>query len=65
MTGPTYASPLLATPGAVAADGADVGVAAHYGDPLLEQRRLEDGVGRIDQSHRGVVTVSGPMSSST
>ena len=41
MTTPTIPpSPLLATPGAVAADGADAGVAAHYGDPLREQRLL-------------------------
>jgi tRNA-modifying protein YgfZ len=60
VTGPTYASPLLGAPGAVAADGADAGVAAHYGDPLLEQRRLQQGVGRVDLSHRGVVTVTGP-----
>ena len=32
------ASPLLALPGAVAATGADAGVAWHYGDPMGEQR---------------------------
>jgi tRNA-modifying protein YgfZ len=56
-----YASPLLATPGAVAADPPDGGVAAHYGDPLREQRRLAvDRRGFVDLSHRGVVRVGGP-----
>jgi folate-binding protein YgfZ len=54
------ASPLLARPGAVAADGADAGVAWHYGDPLLEQRKLAQEIGLVDLSHRGVVTVTGP-----
>jgi folate-binding protein YgfZ len=53
-------SPLLSRPGAVAAEGADAGVAWHYGDPLLEQRRWAQGSGLVDLSHRGVVTVSGP-----
>ncbi len=54
------ASALLRTPGAVPADGIDEGVAAHYGDPLREQRLLEEGLGVVDLSHRGVVTVTGP-----
>ncbi len=54
------ASPLLQAPGAVAADGIDSGVAAHYGDPMREQRLLAEGLGVVDLSHRGVVTVSGP-----
>lgn len=53
-------SPLLDLPGAVAADGLDAGVAWHYGDPLGEQRRLAAGAGLVDQSHLGVVTVTGP-----
>ena len=53
-------SPLLGRPGAVAADGADAGVAWHYGDPMLEQRKLTQGFGAVDLSHRGVVTVTGP-----
>ena len=53
-------SPLLGRPGAVAGEGADAGVAAHYGDPLREQRMLEEGLAVVDLSHRGVVTVSGP-----
>ncbi|KQQ94757.1 aminomethyltransferase [Leifsonia sp. Leaf325] len=54
------ASPLLATPGAVRADGVDEGVAAHYGNPNVEQRRLEDGTAVVDLSHAGVVSVTGP-----
>ena len=38
-------SPLLAWPGAVEASWPDEGVAAHYGDPLREQRS-DRGVGR-------------------
>ncbi|MCD0485584.1 folate-binding protein [Streptacidiphilus sp. ASG 303] len=52
-------SPLLSLPGAVAAEGADEGVAAHYGDLFREQRRLASGSGFVDLSHRGVVTVTG------
>jgi hypothetical protein len=53
-------SPLLSRPGAVAATGPDAGVAWHYGDPTAEQRALEVGVAVVDQSHLGVVTVTGP-----
>jgi len=53
-------SPLLGRPGAVAAEGVDAGVAAHYGDPMREQRLLEEGLSVVDLSHRGVVTVAGP-----
>ncbi|MCG2621533.1 folate-binding protein [Arthrobacter sp. I2-34] len=56
----SYRSPLLARPGAVEAAGADAGVAAHYGDPLREQRLLARGEAIVDLSHRGIVTVSGP-----
>ncbi|MFF2145836.1 YgfZ/GcvT domain-containing protein [Kitasatospora sp. NPDC058190] len=52
-------SPLLALPGAVPAEGADEGVAAHYGDIFREQRNLSQGAGFVDLSHRGVVTVTG------
>lgn len=52
-------SPLLSLPGAVLAEGPDEGVAAHYGDLFREQRALADGTGFVDQSHRGVVTVTG------
>ena len=37
-----------------------VGVAAHYGDPMGEQRRLAAGEALVDLSHRGVLTVTGP-----
>lgn len=57
---PTYRSPLLERAGAVPADPPDAGVAAHYGDPLREQRLLEQGEGLVDLSHRGVVRVTGP-----
>lgn len=53
-------SPLLSLPGAVAAEGKDEGVAAHYGDLFREQRSLAAGEGFVDLSHRGVVTVTGP-----
>lgn len=63
-------SPLLDRPGAVAGTGVDAPVAAHYGDPMGEQRRLEaavgsaapadlDGTAVVDLSHRGVFTVTG------
>ena len=53
-------SPLLSVKGAVPAQGADAGVAWHYGDPVVEQRGLESGRGVVDQSHLGIVTVTGP-----
>lgn len=56
----TGSSPLLALPGAVEADGIDTGVAAHYGDPLREQKALLADEGFVDLSHRGVVRISGP-----
>ena len=46
--------------GAVLTDGGiDAGVAAHYGDPLREQRQLAAGAGFVDLSHRAVLRVSG------
>jgi folate-binding protein YgfZ len=56
MTG----SPFLALPGAVAAEGVDAGVAGHYGNPIVEQRKLERGDAIVDLSDRGIVTVTGP-----
>jgi folate-binding protein YgfZ len=53
-------SPLLAAPGAVPAEGPDTGVAAHYGDPVREQRAMTRDAGLVDRSHRGVVRISGP-----
>ncbi|MCX4469792.1 glycine cleavage system aminomethyltransferase T [Micromonospora sp. MW-13] len=35
------------------------GVAAHYGDPMREQRVLDTAVGLVDRSHRGIVAVPG------
>ncbi len=52
-------SPLLDVDGAVEADAPDAGVAAHYGHPMHEQRRLVDGSGWTDLSHRDVVRISG------
>ena len=56
----TWRSPLLDLPGAVEAEGADAGVAGHYGNPFREQKTLAAGEGYVDLSHRGVVRVSGP-----
>ncbi|HEY6931804.1 MAG TPA: folate-binding protein [Marmoricola sp.] len=56
----TYSSPLLTLPGAVAGDGIDAPVAAHYGSFNGEQRTLASGEGFVDLSHRGVLRVSGP-----
>ena len=53
-------SPLLSRHGAVAGQGVDASVAAHYGDPLREQRLLVEGLAAVDLSHRGVLTVTGP-----
>jgi len=55
-----YVSPLLHLDGAVAGDGIDAPVAAHYGSFTGEQRTLEAGEGFVDLSHRQVVRVSGP-----
>jgi folate-binding protein YgfZ len=54
------ASALLRLPGAVAGDGIDAPVPAHYGSFNGEQRTLSAGDGFVDLSHRGVVRVSGP-----
>ena len=51
---------LQSLPGAVAADGIDAGVAAHYGSFNVEQRTLESGEGFVDLSHRDVVRLTGP-----
>lgn len=54
---PAAASPLLTLPGAVAGPA---GTADHYGEPVAEQRMLEQGRAIVDLSDRGVVTVTGP-----
>lgn len=56
----TSISPLLAVPGAVQAVGIDAGVAAHYGNPIIEQRTLLAGEAIVDLSNRGVLAVGGP-----
>jgi len=53
-------SPFLTRPGAVPGEGVDAPVAAHYGDPLREQRLLVEGLAAVDLSQRGVVTIAGP-----
>ena len=53
-------SPLLSRPRAVAGESVDAPVAAHYGDPLREQRLLVEGLAAVDLSHRGVLTITGP-----
>ena len=53
-------SELLAWPGAVQASWPDEGVAAHYGDPMREQRATEESAGIVDRSNRGVVRITGP-----
>jgi tRNA-modifying protein YgfZ len=53
-------SPLLGWPGAVPASWPDEGVAAHYGDPVREQRAFDAGTGFTDRSNRDVVTITGP-----
>jgi folate-binding protein YgfZ len=56
----TEPSPLLGLPGAVAvADGPDVGVALHHGDPQGEQRAMDRSAAVVDRSHREVVAVPG------
>jgi folate-binding protein YgfZ len=52
-------SPMLDSPGAVAAGPPDAGVAAHYGDPFAEQRALDAGRGVVDRSHRDIIKITG------
>jgi len=51
---------MMDLPGAVAAEGVDRDVAAHYGSFNTEQRTLERGDGFVDLSHRDVLRISGP-----
>ena len=53
-------SPLLDLLDAVAGDGIDAPVAAHYGSLYGEQRTLAAGEGFVDLSHRDVLRISGP-----
>ncbi len=56
-------SKLLDFPGAVQASWPDQGVAAHYGDPVREQRALDGAgdapAGLVDRSNRGVLKITG------
>lgn len=52
-------SSLLGRDGAVAGDGLESVVALHYGDPMREQRLLDEGLAVVDLSHREVITVTG------
>ena len=56
----TSASPFLELPGAVDSTGRDAGVAAHYGNPVVEQRELEAGRAIVDLSNRAVLSITGP-----
>ncbi len=53
-------SEFLALSGAVEAGGENAGVAAHYGNPFVEQRALAAGSSVVDLSHRAVLCVEGP-----
>ncbi|GAA1810020.1 folate-binding protein [Agromyces neolithicus] len=53
-------SPFLALSGAVPAEALDLGVAGHYGNPIVEQRKLEGGDAIVDLSGRGLVVITGP-----
>ncbi len=57
---PARRSPLLALPGAVAGNGIDAPVAAHYGSFNTEQRALAAGEGFVDLSHHDVFRLTGP-----
>jgi hypothetical protein len=50
---------MLEINGAVEAERPDEGVAAHYGDPMREQRAMSEGQVLVDRSNRGVVRVTG------
>lgn len=54
-------SPVLHTPGAVAAapGSPDAAVAWHYGDPFGEQKAAEQRVAVVDRSHRALATITG------
>ena len=52
-------SDLLRLAGAVEATAADAGVAAHYGNPFVEQRELAEGAALVDLSNRAVLSIGG------
>ena len=51
---------MLDLAGAVEADRPDEGVAAHYGDPMREQRVMSERPTLVDRSNRGVIKITGP-----
>ena len=53
---------MLNIEGAVEAGWPDEGVAAHYGDPMREQRTIEESAGVVDRSDRGVLRKIGRAS---
>ncbi|RPE73454.1 MULTISPECIES: folate-binding protein YgfZ [unclassified Frondihabitans] len=58
MSSSAPATPFAARPGFVADDS--TGIAAHFGNPLVEQRALLSGSAVVQVPSRGLVTVSGP-----
>jgi tRNA-modifying protein YgfZ len=60
MSTVTTSSPFLDLPGAVDSVDRDAGVAAHYGNPVVEQRELEAGRAIVDLSNRAVLSIAGP-----
>jgi folate-binding protein YgfZ len=50
---------MLDLAGAVEAEWPDEGVAAHYGDPMREQRVMSEQPTLVDRSNRGVIKVTG------
>jgi tRNA-modifying protein YgfZ len=50
---------MLDLAGAVEAQWPDEGVAAHYGDPMREQRVLSERRTLVDRSNRGVIKITG------
>src|SRR3984957_19582700 len=51
---------MLDLAGTVEAEWPDEGVAAHYGDPMREQRVMSEQPTLVDRSNRGVIKVTGP-----
>jgi folate-binding protein YgfZ len=51
---------MLDRTGAVEAQHPDEGVAAHYGDPMREQRVMAGQPSLVDRSNRGVLRITGP-----
>jgi hypothetical protein len=51
---------MLDLPGAVEAEYPDEGVAAHYGDPMREQRVMSEQPSLVDRSNRGIIKITGP-----